>query len=278
MADSTAPRERSKHRSAILITRERRDRGDAFDGLGLAGHTVRYLPLSTTTSLPDRPQVRQVLENVHRYHWIAVTSARAIEALDAFEPNITGPVYADRNLRWACVGPATARAVQERICRTPDLVSENLNAADLGRALAERAHPAGDRVLFLCAANARPDLPETLRRKDVVVDPLVTYRVDPAPPAAEDLHPPPPHESWTAIVFTSALAVRTLAKFLRDTGITDVQITRYLVQNHPVVLGESAEAALRELGVPAWLRAPRPVMEDLALALAARLEESATKE
>ena len=274
VANSSAESRASVSR-AILIARELKKDGDPLEILTQAGHILRFVPLSDHRPLPDPDLVRSAVRALGTEQWVAVTSARAVEALASLGAEAT-EFFARPDLFWACVGPTSADAVSQRTGRPPALVSAEMSAADLGRDLATRLGDASDRVvLFLCASNARPDLPLALEARGITVQIVVTYETVPRVPSAIELEPPSGHDRWDAIVLTSGLAVHTLIRALRETSppeTTDAQLRQVLMQNRPVVLGRTAEAALGEYGIEAWLRSPRPTMEDLAQALLKRLE------
>lgn len=119
---------------------------------------------------------------------IAFTSARAAELMQGFRPA--------KGVRIAAVGPSTAEAL-EACGWTPTVVGAG-GARDLAHAL---DIPAGTRVLFPCAENARTDLEEELSKRgievlrravyhtvtlsDVALDSSVDYRIYTSPSAVE---------------------------------------------------------------------------------------------
>jgi uroporphyrinogen III methyltransferase/synthase len=249
----------------ILITREQDTEGDPLNRLGSASCHLRYVPVTRTVEPADPAALRAAARELGSFDWIAVTSGRAVEALDKAGADPRARV------RWACVGPATEHALERWLGRKADLVPSTWNAAGLASAILQAGSGSkGGRVLFPAADNAREVLPQTLLRAGMQVDRVVAYRVIPDPPSPERLLPPPGLGFWTTVIFTSGQAVRifvsTLAGVLSEAGARDL-----LAGSRPSVLGDSAAAALRESGVEPWHQAPRPTVEDLATSLLTRL-------
>ena len=114
------------------------------------------------------------------YHWLALTSASAVEAV-ASRFDALGLCYpGDPCARIAVVGQATARAAQARLGRV-DLVPALHTADGLAAAL---PYTWGARVLFPCADRARDALPALLTARGAHVDRVVAYRTVDAPPDA----------------------------------------------------------------------------------------------
>lgn len=125
------------------------------------------------------------------HSWLALSSARAVEALAALELNLPSPLP-----RVACVGERTAAAASQ-LLDTPALVASEGTAADLGRGLAELLLP-GEQVLYLTAREGLMELERQL--PPGVVTRIGLYETLPATEIAE----PPAHE---AVFFASPSAV-----------------------------------------------------------------------
>lgn len=176
---------------------------------------------------------------------LAVTSRRAARRL-------AGERVPDGAL-VAAVGPATARALEQAVGRVD--VRGAGGAAELAAAIAARARP-GARVVFACAAEARPELSEALAARGFAVEPVVLYRTRPA--GAVRLEP-----RVDARVYLSPSAVAAGAPHEPDAGALRVP------------LGAATAEALAARGLAAAaLHAGRSGPEACALALLARLAPS----
>ena len=112
------------------------------------------------------------------YHWLALTSAAAVDAVAERLGALGVPYPAEGRTRVAVVGVATARAAQARLGRV-DVVPALHTADGLATAL---PRPWGARVLFPCADRARDALPGLLTARGARVDRVVAYRTVDAPP------------------------------------------------------------------------------------------------
>jgi uroporphyrinogen III methyltransferase/synthase len=251
----------------ILLTREDDDRLASL--LVSLGATIRRLPLTRTLPPEDPTPLRRAAAHLSDFDWVALTSARSVEALTnalvevrglAAESDTAGP-------RWACVGPATAAALRARLGIEADLVPEEWSAASLVGAMLSAERPR--RVLFPAADNARPDLPEGLRAAGVEVTQVIAYRTEDVTPSWEELQPPGGLDRWDAIVLASGKAVASLRRSLAPLG--EAGAREWLHRNHPSALGASAAAALAAIGVTPADLAERPVVEELAAKILERL-------
>ena len=116
----------------------------------------------------DSPKLRQIAQNLQPFDALAFTSANAVDAFFALEPD-------RRHLPMtAAVGPATAAALQRQSV-VPGLKAQRRDGEGLAQALAERLGP-GAKVLTPQADDARPELISGLRRAGLVVEGVVVYR------------------------------------------------------------------------------------------------------
>jgi len=260
----------------------------------------------------DLPALARAAAGLYKYRWVALTSARAVDALvEAVAPAAaerglrgldTGPPGRDpaerqgrgaageerraeprmaSGPRWACVGPATAAALRRRLRRDADLVPERYDAASLAEAIV-RADAAGHgsmedgerkRVLFPSAAQARPELPRILQDAGYEVDQVTAYTMLPCPPAPARLFP---GEHGPAGSWDAVvLTSGRAARVLLEAleGELGREGAReWMTRCRPATLGASAEEALREAGVQPAYRPRRPVAAELLAVLIEELD------
>lgn len=152
----------------------------------------------------------------------------------------------------AAVGPSTAQSLRDAGLRV------DVTGDGGGRDLAARLDlAAGARVLFPCAQDARPDLPDELAVRGVQVDRVPLYRTVTAAAA------PPASAPCDARVYLSPSAVAACRELLLEEG-----------QAPPrrIAWGASTAAALRQAGLPCEGDA-RADVEELAALLRTRPEE-----
>ena len=200
----------------VVVTRSRSQASALVDRLADLGAEVVELPVIAVDDPPDHGHA--LARSAHRlasgaYQWVALTSPNAVTRLVAE----LGDRAVPSSVRWAAVGPGTARALVDG-GRTVDLVPE----VALAEALVE-AFPGGDgTVLFPRAETVRGALAEGLRAKGWLVDEVVAYRTvadQPGPDALEAAG------RADAVVFTSSSTVARAVELLGAGGLPPVVVS-----------------------------------------------------
>jgi uroporphyrinogen III methyltransferase/synthase len=237
----------------VVVTRARAQSGPLADELVAAGARVVEVPVVETAEPDDGgEQLRRAAGGVARFGWVAFTSANAVDRFVACLRDARDLA----GVGLAAVGPATVAALA-RHGLVADLVPDDPTAAGLARAMT--GPPA--RVLFPCAAAARPDLPEALAARGWEVERVVAYRTVPAPP---------PPEAVTgalagadAVTFTSPSAVEAYL------AMTDRDGRPLPLPPLVACIGPTTAAAARAAGLAVAVESPLPTSEALVAALAA---------
>jgi uroporphyrinogen III methyltransferase/synthase len=165
----------------VVVTREATRATELAAELRAAGAEAVLVPVTETRPPADGGAVlRYALRDVAGFEWIAVTSARAVEAMFAELRDARDLA----GVRIVAVGPATARALSERGVKA-DFVPERPSAAGL---VDELPAPAGSGLVLLPqATGARPELAAGLRAAGWDVVTAEAYRTEPIRPAPEAL-------------------------------------------------------------------------------------------
>jgi uroporphyrinogen-III synthase len=200
----------------VVVTRSRAQASTLVGRLADLGAEVVELPVIAVDDPPDHGEA--LARAAHRlasgaYQWVAFTSATAVARLLAE----LGDRAVPPSVRWAAVGPGTARALVDG-GRPVDLVP----AASLAEALVE-AFPDGDgTVLFPRAETVRGALAEGLRAKGWLVDEVVAYRTvagEPSPVAVMEAR------GADAVAFTSSSTVARALELLGAGGVPPVVVS-----------------------------------------------------
>lgn len=275
----------------ILVTREEDGENSLTASLTGAGASVRKLAFTRTEPPEDTAPLVRAIEQLSGFDWVVLTSARAVKALSlynaaeriafvagsdgtaGFENTVgsgstagsEGSAGVEPRPLWACVGPATAAALEHLLGVSPNLIPDQFDAETLAQAIQRCSGPVSGRlrVLFPAADNAKPDLPARLRAAGMEVTQVTAYRTVAAPPAFEDLVPPSGAARWDGVVFTSGLVVQLFHDVLLSAMNPDMAAA-WLENNRPMALGRSAEAALEHRGAAPVLCASRPVLAEFA--------------
>ena len=212
------------------------------------------------------------------YAWVAFTSANAVErTMDALlRTGLDARAFA--RARIAAIGPATARALEQRGLRA-DLVPTHGDGPAVARAMLE-ADPAlaanGLAVLLPRAAEGREELAQALVAAGARVDAVAAYRTVAVP--AERLAPLVARlraRELAVLTFFSPSQVAAVAGALGDPAeAARVLSTARLV----AAIGQTTAQALRALGVRVDVVASAPSAETLAAELVDKLRSSHSPE
>ena len=189
------------------------------------------------------------------YAWVAVTSVNAVDAL----LGAPGSHAVAAGTRWACVGPATRRAVESHGLTVEVTPASRMTGAGLVEAFP--APTSGSRRVLLPLGDlAAPTLPDGLRAQGWDPDVVVAYRT-----VARDL---PDHvverargDGYDAVVIASGSAAR--------------QVAARLGPQRVVAIGEPSAVASRQAGHEVLAVATRPTDDALARAVVGALRVGA---
>ena len=225
---------RPLHGRRIVVTRARAQASGLAATLRGLGAEVIELPAIRIEPRLDTPEVAAMLDGIHAYALICVTSPNGAELLlEALAGRgLDGRALANATL--AAIGPGTARALREHGL-IADVVPPRSIAESLVEAL-EDVEVDGRPVLVARAAEARDVLPEALaaRRAQVDVVPLYeTVRDEASDEAIERA------ADADYVTFTSSSTVRLFSETVGD---------RFPATARIASIGPVTSATVRELG------------------------------
>lgn len=247
----------------VVVTRAARQAEPTVAAFASAGAAVERLPLLEVVPPDDPAPFDGALAALHRFAWIAFTSANAVEAVFGRPGDAPRVGAAYDSPRVASVGGATSEALRAHGVE-PHLEAANSRAQGLAAELATRLER-GPRILLPQAADALPTLEEELRAAGA--DPVrVTAYAKRVPPGArrragEIFGAPPVALGW--VTFTSPSIARAFADLWGD----DWPLQRRGL--FAASIGPVTSAALRELGVEPAAEAARSADEEMVAAVAA---------
>ncbi len=190
------------------------------------------------------------------YGWVVVTSANAASRLAL----ALGRRPVPATTRWAAVGPATARALDE-VGHPPDLVPTEARSEALADAFPPASGPpesAARRVLFPRAETVHGDLAAGLRAIGYGVDEVVAYRTVAGEPDAVAVEAA---RRADAVAFTSSSTVERTVSLLRRAGVPPVVAS----------IGPATSATARAAGLAVTAEASEHTLDGLVEALVAAL-------
>lgn len=225
----------------VLITRSQGGNRALAQALLARGAHPIDLPTLAFAPPEDPTPLRDALRHLSRFGWLAVTSARGAQAVLDELQNLGLGLEALSGVKLACVGKATAAALEQR-GRRADLIPQTSTAAALAQALLERSDKA-PRVLAALAQAARPDLVEGLRQGGADVVEVCAYRTVTPAPDPEALRRLLSGQVEAAL-FASPSALQALGQMVAPRALGEL-----LAPLRVVCIGEVTAEAARGAGV-----------------------------
>jgi hydroxymethylbilane synthase len=219
---------------AVLDTRPELEPSE-LEAIERQGFRVLHIPTIGIASAQSDGDLKRARARIGDYDWVVLTSKRGVAAL------FDGMAAPPSSVRWAAVGPTTAKALSARGVRV-DCVPASLRGDAIPLAMAKAGPVRGRRVLLARADAAANTLPEKLEEMGATVDDVIAYHTVTGPDAsrravAEALT----DGELEAIVFASGSAARGLVE-LAGAGAGKARAVR------AVTIGPKTSAAARELG------------------------------
>ncbi|MCA9755362.1 MAG: uroporphyrinogen-III synthase [Candidatus Eisenbacteria bacterium] len=259
----------------VVVTRDEGVEGPLTSELTRRGATVLSWPTVRIVPPDDLAPLDDAVTQIESYHWVALTSARAFDALTERWRVLRGGDLPEA-VRIAAVGTGTARAV--RAGGWPvHLEPEEHSSVALVRALRD-VGVEGRRVLFPASSLAGRTLVQGLSELGAIVEEVVAYRtesVDLAPEAEERVRtameaPSDGRAPIDAVCFASPSAVQSWlrtfgtegcsrlgdALVVAAIGATTAAAVKGAGILNPVVAEESTFVGLAEALEAAFARRP----------------------
>ncbi len=245
----------------VVVTRNRREAGKLSGQLRELGAEVLEIPTIKILPPTRNESLIEAITGIGSYDWIIFTSANGVEHFFDYFFKAFRDVRDLGSLRFAAVGPATAKKLREFHINI-DLMPETYTAAATAKAMLAAQNVENISVLLARAESANPELPRLLEDKGAIVDDIAFYKTEPETAdrngAAEDFEA----NSADWITFASSSAVRNFdARF---------GLAKCCADNPKLKLasiGPETTKALKELGLKPAAKAKEHTVDGLAAAL-----------
>ena len=237
----------------VAVTRTREGNSALADVLRGQGARVVEVPLIRFEP-GGGPELYRALSRLRAYAWVLLTSQHAVEALFGHLEEMGQDARAFGDARVAAVGPATARALEQRGIRA-DFVPQTFGAAHLGRELPAGA---GARLLHPSSQIAESALEDALAARNLSLERVELYRTEPGVP------------DEAARAALRRADVVTLASGSAARAFAELAGTHFRV----AVMGPQTEAAAREAGFTRITLAQEASLEALAEAAGRAVSEA----
>jgi uroporphyrinogen III methyltransferase/synthase len=255
----------------IVVTRSQTQAATLTALLQAEGAEVIEFPTIRLAPPPDYGPCDQAIDHIDDYRWIVFTSQNGVAAfLERLRARGRG-TDALASTRMAAIGPATARALQDRGLRVSlaprQFVAEALVDAFAG----PNAEPIrGARVLVPRALEARGVLPDGLRALGAVVDVIPVYRIEVEHGQDRAARTRLQNGDADVVTFTSPSTARNFV------AVFGAQAADVAARSLVACIGPVTAAAARDCGLRVGLVAERYTIPGLVDALRARLARAAT--
>jgi len=249
---------RPLHGRKVVVTRARAQSSSLAAVLSGLGAEVVELPAIRIVPRIDTEAVAAMVENIHSYALICLTSPNGAELLMAAlaERGLDGRALANATI--AAIGPGTARRLRE-LGLIADVVPPRSIAESLVESLRE-LDVEGRPVLIARAAEARDVLPEALAERGAAVDVVPLYETV-REPAGEDRVAAIADADY--VTFTSSSTVRFFLETVGDAFPAAARV---------VSIGPVTSGTARELGLDVAVEAEQHDPDGLVAALLADAE------
>jgi len=196
----------------IVVTRARQQASDLVGLLSDQGADCLEYPTIKIIPPKDPEPLKQAVESLDAYDWIVFTSVNGV--IYFFEQLFAAgkDVRALGRMQTAGIGPATAGRLLE-FGLTSDIVPETYQAESVVEAFG-KVKLKGKKILLPRAAEARPILPQELKKMGATVDEIPAYETLKALENTDDLLQKLKDNRIDLITFTSSSTVKNFKALL----------------------------------------------------------------
>jgi len=227
------------------------------DALEALGAEALVYPTIAVEAPEDPGPLRRAVDALPSYDWLVLTSPNGVEWFWRALETAGRDAAELEDLRVACVGRATAEAVEARGL-TVDVVPSDQHGEGLLEAMLDAGGLDGARVLLPRAAVARDVLPDGLEAAGARVDDVAAYRTVPNTEGAQAMRRELAAGRIDVVTFTSPSSARS---FVDAVG-------RELHGAKVAVIGPVTGRAARELGLEVAVEASDHSIPGLVRAVA----------
>ncbi len=254
----------------VLVGRAKHQAGALSAKLRQRGADVIEIPFIEIRKPKSFKPLDAALKDIDSYDWLILTSVNGVEAMWK-RTNKMGLQPADLEcLRVAAIGPATAKAIQQRGTNV-DVVPKEYVAESVVRSLKNKVK--GKKVLLVRAKVARDVIPNELRNAGALVDVVEAYETIVPTSSRSRLRAAlkNPKIRPHVVTFTSSSTVKNFVELL---GATSRKRSKELAGIRLASIGPVTSATLRELGLPVDIAAKEFTIPGLIKAIVGVVESS----
>ncbi len=199
----------------VIVTRPAERASSLTQPLQELGAEVLELPAIQTVPRPDTPDLLRMLDRLPHYDWMVFTSPAGVDVFFAFLYRNRVDMRSLHALKFAAIGPATARMLEQRGIFA-DLIPDTYDAHALAQALQQAVQP-GEKLCIPRAKEGTEQLTKPLQQAGIPFDDVPLYDT------VQLGHAPVALRETDLIVFTSASTVKGFVQAMQGTDLRGVQ-------------------------------------------------------
>ena len=196
----------------VVITRPERQADDLARLLAAQGANPIAFPTISITEPSNWSELDHALRQLESYNWLIFTSANGVHFFFERLRQKDMDIRDLKGIKIGCIGPATARQIEDRGIRV-DLVPEEFIAEGLLKSFASM-NLSGKKILIPRAARARDILPQGLKKQGAYVDVVTAYQTIPSGRKKEELSASLDAGEVDVITFTSSSTVTNFVELM----------------------------------------------------------------
>ena len=225
----------------VVITRPQRQADDLARLLAVQGANPIAFPTISITEPADWSELDRALSELENYNWLIFTSANGVHFFFERLCQKGRDIRDLKGIKIGCIGPATARQIEDRGIRV-DLVPDEFIAEGLLRSFASM-NLSGKKILIPRAFRARDILPEGLKNQGASVDVVTAYQTIQSGRKKEELSAYIDAGEVNVITFTSSSTVTNFVEIMGESFILPLNVKIACIG--PVTTATAVKAGFR---------------------------------
>jgi uroporphyrinogen III methyltransferase/synthase len=225
----------------VVITRPQRQADDLARLLAVQGANPIAFPTISITEPADWSELDRALSELENYNWLIFTSANGVHFFFERLRQKGRDIRDLKGIKIGCIGPATARQIEDRGIRV-DLVPDEFIAEGLLRSFASM-NLSGKKILIPRAFRARDILPEGLKNQGASVDVVTAYQTIQSGRKKEELSAYIDAGEVNVITFTSSSTVTNFVEIMGESFILPLNVKIACIG--PVTTATAVKAGFR---------------------------------
>lgn len=218
----------------IMVTRPKNNASKLSKKLYEKGAEILEIPTIEVDKLENNVKLLKSINNLEKYEWIVLTSPIGVEVFFDFLLKNSIDLRRFSNIKFACVGTATSKALKEKGIIS-DFVPSKYNGETLGREILPHIN---SKVLILRAEIGSQGITNVFNKNNIKYDDVPIYKTLTIKQEVENI------EDIDYITFTSASTVKGFIN-----SVKDIDFTRL----NGICIGEETAKEAKKYGIKTYI-------------------------